>query len=104
MKNFYSPGLHVTICLSDMNLAILTDFNNIWQNCAIYDKMCYIAWDDMYVFIFLQDEIWYTLTGDSVAQQFFYINPNTGVITLKRLLTESDSSQYNVSEIKWRNL
>ena len=42
MKEFYPLGLHVAVCLSD--------FNNICQNFAIYDKMSYVAWDDMYVF------------------------------------------------------
>jgi len=44
----------------------------------------------------LQDKLIYSITGDALAQQYFYINPTTGVVTLKKLLTEDDSPEYNV--------
>ena len=42
------------------------------------------------------DGVRFSITGDSVAQEFFYINPVTGVITLKKLLTTDTRSQYTV--------
>ena len=47
-----------------------------------------------------QDTLKYTIVGDDIAQQFFYLNADTGLLTLKRLLTEDDSTQYNVRETK----
>ena len=47
------------------------------------------------------DIIKYTIEGDDVATQFFYMNPTSGIITLKTLL-KSDNlahTQYNVSVI-----
>ena len=41
--------------------------------------------------------MYYSITGDDIAQQFFYLDAETGVITLKRLLTDDTSLQYNVS-------
>lgn len=38
----------------------------------------------------------YSISGDGVAPQFFYIDPDTGVISLKKLLTLDSSSQYTV--------
>ena len=46
----------------------------------------------------LQDELIYSIVGDDIAQQLFYINPTTGVVTLKKLLTEDGRSQYNVRQ------
>ena len=43
-----------------------------------------------------QDAIKYAITGEDSAPQFFYIDPDTGIITVKRLLSEGDSRQYNV--------
>ena len=41
----------------------------------------------------------YSLLGDAVAMEFFYIDPGTGNITLKRLLTEDSSPRYNIRVI-----
>lgn len=38
----------------------------------------------------------YSIVGDDLAKQFFYVNPTTGVITLKKLLTEDNHLEYNV--------
>jgi len=50
---------------------------------------------------FLQDILRYSIYGDDIAQQYFYINPDIGLITLKRLLTEGEESQYNVCNISF---
>jgi protocadherin Fat 4 len=42
------------------------------------------------------DAIQYSISGDSSAQQFFFINPVTGRITLKRQLTEDTNTNYNI--------
>ncbi len=47
----------------------------------------------------LQDNLKYNIIGDDVAKQFFYLNADTGLLTLKRLLSEDDTAQYNVSQI-----
>ena len=44
----------------------------------------------------LQDEIKYSITGDDVAMQYFYMNPDTGVVTLNKLLTDGTDRRYNV--------
>ena len=46
-----------------------------------------------------QDKLYYYITGDDIAQQFFYLDADTGVITLKRLLMDDTSLQYNVSKL-----
>ena len=46
----------------------------------------------------LQDTLKYSIIGDDIARQFFYLNADTGLLTLKRLLSEDTSSQYNVSK------
>ena len=43
------------------------------------------------------DLLKYSLTGSGVANEFFYINPTTGDISLKKLLTEGTDSTYTVS-------
>ncbi len=50
----------------------------------------------MHVIIF-QDSIKYSITGEASAPQFFYVDPDTGIITVKKLLSEGDTSQYTVS-------
>ena len=50
--------------------------------------------------LFYQDQLYYSIVGDDIAQQFFYMDTDTGVITLKRLLTDDTSLQYNVSTIR----
>lgn len=47
--------------------------------------------------LFLQDKLRYSIVGDDIAKQFFYIDADMGLITVKRLLTEDDQTQYNVS-------
>lgn len=49
----------------------------------------------------MQDTIRYSITGDDVAQQFFYINADTGAITLKQLLSQDTTSKYTVSNLFW---
>ena len=41
----------------------------------------------------------YSIVGDAKARQFFYINPDTGAVTIKRLLSEDKDAEYNVSVI-----
>jgi hypothetical protein len=43
-----------------------------------------------------QDALKYAITGDDIARQFFYMNPDSGMITVKRLLTQDTTTQYNV--------
>ena len=38
----------------------------------------------------------YRAVDDELAQQFFYVNPDTGVITVKRLLTTDSTDRYTV--------
>ena len=40
----------------------------------------------------------YEITGSSRAQDYYYMDQNTGVITLKKLLTEGDQTSDEVSE------
>ena len=42
------------------------------------------------------DVIYYSLLGDALAAQFFYIDEESGIVSLKRLLTEGVQSQYNL--------
>ena len=44
-----------------------------------------------------QDVIKYTLVGDEVAREFFYINPTTGEVSIKKPLTEGNTATYTVS-------
>lgn len=45
----------------------------------------------------LQDTIKYSLTGDEAAMDYFYINPSSGEISLKQLLSQSEAGIFNVS-------
>ena len=45
----------------------------------------------------IQDAIKYSIIGENPAPEYFYIDPDAGLITVKRLLTEGETSQYNVS-------
>ncbi len=44
-----------------------------------------------------QDVIKYTLVGDETAREFFYINPTTGEVSIKKPLSEGSASTYTVS-------
>lgn len=46
---------------------------------------------------FLQDIIKYTLVGDAAAREFFYINPTTGEVSIKKPLSEGSAATYTVS-------
>ncbi|KAK3089813.1 hypothetical protein FSP39_006721 [Pinctada imbricata] len=43
------------------------------------------------------DVVHYSITGDDFALQFFYINPDTGVISLRRLLTSTNIARFTIS-------
>ena len=49
------------------------------------------------LFIGLQDKIKYSLIGDETAQSFFYINPTTGEISLRKSLLSGTATTYTVS-------
>jgi len=51
----------------------------------------------MEVILWLQDQISYLLVGSDSAKQVFYVNPNTGLISLKKSLTETVDQQFTVS-------
>lgn len=47
----------------------------------------------------LQDPLTYEIVNSSpsVGENFFYLDPNTGVLTTKRLLTDTPDNLYQVS-------
>lgn len=47
--------------------------------------------------ILMQDTVKYSLLGDSAAMEFFYINPSTGDIGLKKQLSDSTAQTFSVS-------
>jgi len=46
-----------------------------------------------------QDAIKYSIIGEDPAAEYFYIDPDFGLLTVKKLLSEGDTSQYNVRKI-----
>ena len=44
-----------------------------------------------------QDKITYTLVGSESAKAAFYVNPDSGLVSLKKLLTETVDSVFTVS-------
>ena len=46
---------------------------------------------------YLQDKIYYDIIGDEVAQKFFFIDPRTGVVSLKRTIANEENVRYQVS-------
>ena len=50
----------------------------------------------------LQDSLHYEIIGSERALSFYYLNPDTGVITLKRLFTEGTHTkdEVNIRDIK----
>ncbi len=44
-----------------------------------------------------QDEIFFTLTGNEKAIEFFYVDPTTGVVSLKKSIKDDDTARYEVS-------
>ena len=44
-----------------------------------------------------QDPIEYKLLASGEAAQFFYLNPETGVITTKKFLTDTKTKEFKVS-------
>ena len=45
----------------------------------------------------LQDNIVYELIGSESAQQAFYVNPDTGLVSLKKSLSETVDDTFTVS-------
>ena len=46
-------------------------------------------------FAYLQDKLRYALIGDDEDENLFYLNPDRGVLTLRRPLSTSSSSQFD---------
>ena len=44
-----------------------------------------------------KDQIEYELKANGESAQYFYLNPDTGVITTKKFLTESKTKEFSVS-------
>ena len=44
-----------------------------------------------------QDTIFYSITGSGDADEFFYVDPFSGEVTVKELLYPGDTPQYTVS-------
>ncbi len=44
-----------------------------------------------------QDQLEYELQGEGQVTQYFYVNPETGVVTTKKFLTETDIKDFRVS-------
>lgn len=40
----------------------------------------------------------YSIVTDDISKQYFYINPDTGVISLRRVLTDNNIGRFSVSE------
>ena len=47
--------------------------------------------------VLFQDRITYTLVGSESAKAAFYVNPDSGLVSLKKLLTETVDSVFTVS-------
>ena len=43
-----------------------------------------------------KDDVEYEMQGDGESQQFFYLNPLTGVVTTKKFLTETKTKEFKV--------
>ena len=43
-----------------------------------------------------QDAIKYSITGSGTSPDYFYMDPDTGLVTLKMLLAEGSEQQYTV--------
>jgi len=50
----------------------------------------------MIVSFFKQDVLKYTLLGGDEAKSYFYLNPDSGVITLRKPLKFSSNAQFDV--------
>ncbi len=55
---------------------------------------------DLFLTNLLQDTIRYELIGNERAQEYYYLNPSTGLITIKKLMTEGDQGEDTVSIVK----
>ena len=53
--------------------------------------------------LYFQDTLRYEMVGTEQAMSYYYLNPGTGLITLKRLLTEGEQTQDDVSFTHLRN-
>ncbi len=47
--------------------------------------------------LLFQDKMYYSLIGDDKAQDFFYVDPTTGAVSLKKAINQDTSTQYDVS-------
>ncbi len=45
----------------------------------------------------LQDAIYYTLIGNDKAMEYFYVDPKTGVVSLKKSILTDSTARYDVS-------
>jgi hypothetical protein len=46
--------------------------------------------------LFMQDRMYYSLIGQENALKYFYVDPNSGDISLKRSIAEDTADQYQV--------
>lgn len=61
-----------------------------------------VDWQNVRVFIsdwtwpcYLQDAVYFTSRGDSTDQEYFYLSPTTGTITLRKSLQDSLRNQFS---------
>ena len=53
----------------------------------------------MYCILF-QDAIYYTLIGNDKAMEYFYVDPKTGVVSLKKSILRDSTARYDVSNLQ----
>ena len=46
---------------------------------------------------FIQDVIAYTIYGNEVAKKYFYIDPDTGAVSLKKIIAKDTNTKYQVT-------
>jgi len=49
-----------------------------------------------YRLCFLQDTVTYSLKGEELVRRHFYLNPDDGVLTLRKSLLSSSAMQFQV--------